>query len=299
MNESVVAFTGMYRDPVAAGYPLGNGYRWYLPPLMRFSAPDSASPFGAGGVNPYVYCAGDPINRLDPSGHTPEGEVVESAENGVRNEIGSRKRPADRPLGAPLAKSQKAGPKVKRYVVLYRPPSGDDDGHGDFVVGIKNTKNPDGTPAFGGGFPSFFGGSAEGVEQPEDTLRREVEEESRKMLSFNGPAYPLFPKDFETNGTTYSFYWSPGWTQTAGDLLHPPSATTDAEKEMSEYRTVSISAFGDTLPGGRLKRLLSLTGVQSGPSEVKRFSKTYTAKAFNRFINLALKGELPGEEQEP
>lgn len=48
---------------------LGNGYRGYPPAFFRFTVPDSLSPFGAGGVNPYVYCAGDPINRADPSGH--------------------------------------------------------------------------------------------------------------------------------------------------------------------------------------------------------------------------------------
>ena len=50
-------------------YFLGNGYRAYSPTLMRFLRPDSLSPFGAGGVNPYVYCLGDPINRVDPTGH--------------------------------------------------------------------------------------------------------------------------------------------------------------------------------------------------------------------------------------
>lgn len=63
-------FTGAYADPVVHGYPLGHGYRWYLPSLMRFTAADAASPFDEGGVNPYTYCGGDPIDRVDPSGHT-------------------------------------------------------------------------------------------------------------------------------------------------------------------------------------------------------------------------------------
>ncbi|MBA6111634.1 RHS repeat-associated core domain-containing protein [Pseudomonas asiatica] len=50
-------------------YLLGNGYRAFNPVLMCFQSPDSQSPFAAGGLNCYAYCAGDPVNFSDPSGH--------------------------------------------------------------------------------------------------------------------------------------------------------------------------------------------------------------------------------------
>lgn len=62
-------FNGELIDSVSGTYLLGNGYRAYNPVLMRFNCPDSLSPFGGGGINPYAYCAGDPINYTDPSGH--------------------------------------------------------------------------------------------------------------------------------------------------------------------------------------------------------------------------------------
>jgi RHS repeat-associated protein len=74
-DASVVGYTGAFLDAVAGAYPLGDGYRMYLPWLMRFSAPDDASPFGAGGVNCYAYCEGDPINSVDPTGHEGESFV--------------------------------------------------------------------------------------------------------------------------------------------------------------------------------------------------------------------------------
>ncbi|MEV6978547.1 RHS repeat-associated core domain-containing protein [Kitasatospora sp. NPDC093806] len=67
--DSVPGFTGQRSDPVTGWYHLGNGARAYDPVLLRFASPDILSPFGAGGVNPYAYCAGDPVNRVDPSGH--------------------------------------------------------------------------------------------------------------------------------------------------------------------------------------------------------------------------------------
>lgn len=62
-------FNGERPDPLTGHYLLGNGYRAYNPVLMRFNSPDSLSPFGKGGINAYAYCAGDPVNRSDPTGH--------------------------------------------------------------------------------------------------------------------------------------------------------------------------------------------------------------------------------------
>ncbi|MDI2592397.1 RHS repeat-associated core domain-containing protein [Pseudomonas sp. 681] len=66
---SLLGFNGERPDLVTGHYHLGNGYRQFNPVLMRFNSPDSLSPFGDGGLNAYAYCAGDPINRRDPTGH--------------------------------------------------------------------------------------------------------------------------------------------------------------------------------------------------------------------------------------
>ncbi|MFN1150033.1 RHS repeat-associated core domain-containing protein [Serratia liquefaciens] len=68
-NTTLPGFNGERTDPTSGVYHLGNGYRAYNPTLMRFHCPDSLSPFGAGGINPYTYCGGDPVNHTDPSGH--------------------------------------------------------------------------------------------------------------------------------------------------------------------------------------------------------------------------------------
>ncbi|POP98845.1 hypothetical protein CXB40_26385, partial [Pseudomonas syringae pv. avii] len=68
--HSLLAFNGEVRDPSCGWYLLGKGYRAYNPELMRFHSPDSMSPFGAGGLNPYGYCIGNPIAFQDPTGHS-------------------------------------------------------------------------------------------------------------------------------------------------------------------------------------------------------------------------------------
>ena len=66
---SMLGFNGERRDLLTGCYLLGNGYRAFNPVLMRFNSPDSLSPFDKGGLNPYAYCLGDPVNRSDPTGN--------------------------------------------------------------------------------------------------------------------------------------------------------------------------------------------------------------------------------------
>lgn len=66
---SGLGYNGARRDALTGSYHLGNGYRTYNPALRAFQQPDSASPFGYGGLNDYAYCSGDPVNLYDPDGH--------------------------------------------------------------------------------------------------------------------------------------------------------------------------------------------------------------------------------------
>ncbi|SDH02755.1 RHS repeat-associated core domain-containing protein [Pseudomonas abietaniphila] len=65
-------FNGQLRERGTGWYHLGNGHRIYNPALMRFQRPDVLSPFDKGGLNPYAYCLGDPVNYADPTGQTPD-----------------------------------------------------------------------------------------------------------------------------------------------------------------------------------------------------------------------------------
>ena len=65
---SSLAFNGQLVDAQTGLYLLGAGRRAYSPVVMRFISADRISPFGAGGVNAYAYCEGDPVNYSDNSG---------------------------------------------------------------------------------------------------------------------------------------------------------------------------------------------------------------------------------------
>lgn len=67
-SQPTAAFTGHRREQMTGCYLLGNGHRAFNPVLGRFGTPDKLSPFGAGGLNAYTYCGGDPVNRSDPTG---------------------------------------------------------------------------------------------------------------------------------------------------------------------------------------------------------------------------------------
>ncbi|MCF1486738.1 RHS repeat-associated core domain-containing protein [Pseudomonas sp. AA27] len=67
-ESSYVAYTGLSRM-FFGGY-LPGSYRRYDPLIMRFTSPDSFSPFDEGGLNSYCYAGNDPINNIDLSGHT-------------------------------------------------------------------------------------------------------------------------------------------------------------------------------------------------------------------------------------
>lgn len=78
----LVGFNGALCDPVFPLYHPGNGHRSYCPQIMRFLEPDSLSPFDGGGINPYIYCVGNPVNLIDPSGRL-SGRAIAAISVGV------------------------------------------------------------------------------------------------------------------------------------------------------------------------------------------------------------------------
>jgi len=67
-NLEVPGMLGETQDS-ATGYTyLGDGFRAYDSNTGRFLNEDPNSPLGAGGINGFAYCGGDPINNSDPTG---------------------------------------------------------------------------------------------------------------------------------------------------------------------------------------------------------------------------------------
>lgn len=68
----LLGFNAEAREQALGWYLLGRGYRAYNPGLMRFHSPDNMAPEIAG-INPYVYCLGNPVMWQDPTGHYSRG----------------------------------------------------------------------------------------------------------------------------------------------------------------------------------------------------------------------------------
>ena len=68
-RPGLLSFNGELPDLPTGLYILGSGYRPYSAVLMRYTAPDTLTPFGVGGLNTYSYNNGDPTNYTDPTGH--------------------------------------------------------------------------------------------------------------------------------------------------------------------------------------------------------------------------------------
>lgn len=69
---SQTGYVGAVQEGLRGCYGFGQGYRYLNSVMMRFETPDSLSPFDQGGLNAYAYCAGDPVNHVDPTGHLLE-----------------------------------------------------------------------------------------------------------------------------------------------------------------------------------------------------------------------------------
>lgn len=69
-SNNPLAFNGEILDTPTDCYLLGS-YRLASPGSYRFYSDDDQSPFGRGGLNSKAYCAGDPVNNVDPTGHFP------------------------------------------------------------------------------------------------------------------------------------------------------------------------------------------------------------------------------------
>ena len=143
---SALGFNGQLREARLGWYLLGNGYRAYNTRLMRFHSPDSWSPFGGGGLNAYMYCVGDPVNRVDPTGHI--GDVFKLF---VRENIRYRTPQQLAIANAKASARQKAISILSRSSRSVEPsnPSRQSDAVsviGGYIMGAPGARNPTPSP---------------------------------------------------------------------------------------------------------------------------------------------------------
>lgn len=108
----MLGFNGEPYEWSSRTYVLGQGYRSYSPALMRFLSPDSLSPFGEGGLAAYGFCGADPINHLDPTGHSPlpsRAKNKSAPKNVIRSSGNHRGQP---PLKTARSKKAETDTKV-------------------------------------------------------------------------------------------------------------------------------------------------------------------------------------------
>ncbi|MFJ3148419.1 hypothetical protein GVN15_13430 [Pseudomonas putida] len=150
-----LGFNGEFFDAVTTTYPLGNGHRLYSPKLMRFLSPDELSPFSEGGINTYMYCNGDPIGKIDPSGRNSILIIIKplnSLYKGIKNRFFGRtpksKRPPQTPGGTPTKSKniQDGNSNNNPYIRAYEQQQASSDRwwlYNEHLSDIEKAKNTD------------------------------------------------------------------------------------------------------------------------------------------------------------
>lgn len=151
----LLGFNGERRDPITGHYMLGNGYRAFNPVLMRFNSPDDLGPFGKGGLNTYAYCAGDLVNRVDPTGHFAVWAVLRRALAAI---MAWRRRLAPAAVNgrfrfsAAYAAKRRSAPDLRSGLEKYDPPM--------TLIGFHGSTVENGASLKQGLNPAFMGESA-------------------------------------------------------------------------------------------------------------------------------------------
>jgi hypothetical protein len=153
------------------------------------------------------------------------------------------------------------------------------------IITIKADLNPyNNRPWFSGGTPQFFGGSADGENDPLNTLQREVTEESRGTLRLNaisGRVFEAPPANGDQN--TYNFYYSIEWQRTGTQWND--NVTNSTEREMQRLVEVPRGHFDPQQDND--DNILDILLLETGTTQamgVDQFRTSHTKNAFVIFI---------------